>query len=56
VGVQAPRADFTGARLQYACVGAELDKDTKATNFNEVCAFAPCIRSLRSCNFGNTDV
>jgi uncharacterized protein YjbI with pentapeptide repeats len=51
VGVEAARADFTGARLQYACVGAEPDKDTNVTNFNEVCARAPYIRTLRSYHF-----
>jgi uncharacterized protein YjbI with pentapeptide repeats len=56
VGVRAFEANFTGARLQNAIVGAEPDQDTKATNFYEVCAPAPCIRSLRSYYFGNTDV
>ena len=51
MGVEAARADFTGARLQYACVGAEPDKDTNVTNFNEVCARAPYIRTLRSYHF-----
>jgi hypothetical protein len=56
VGVEAEGADLTGAKLWGATVGAELEKDTKATNFREVCAPARCIRSLRSQHFCNTNV
>jgi hypothetical protein len=48
VGVQAHKADLTGAKLRWATVGAEPDKDTEATNLIDVCAPAPCIRSLWS--------